>query len=477
MASKSLKETWFKHYQTAPRQLKKMAETKGLVSAFNANIDAVKKISGNDIEQLIEKLGISSDILLREGQKEIHNFEDVLRGFIRCFRGGMAEEWLIEKEETFQEIDKYIGYDKMQMGGQGGIVANLMGVCGIDSVYAHCASLPKEQALLFHNLENLQSFNVSGKPVKARNIVRTEDVPLIHFIIEFDKGDSCKIGEELMTCPKANRFIATYDPLNLQLAIDKHFDNALKNGDVNFEHIILSGYQMLPENLPNGKSGIERIDESLEHIKQWQQKASDHILHFEVASTQDLVIRKKLVNTLGNHADSLGFNERELIEILEVLGEDNLAEVCEKNTSASNLFRGMLVLMDTVKASRMQLHMFGLYVTIQRKGFVVTPRQNREGMQLAAVIAASKASTGAVDDYDALLSAKDEKVSDISLGELHNLSDYISKEFGDNQLSETGIFEADTFDLIAVPSIIIDKPVTLVGMGDTISSVSLVGAV
>ena len=41
---------------------------------------------------------------------------------------------------------------------------------------------------------------------------------------------------------------------------------------------------------------------------------------------------------------------------------------------------------------------------------------------------------------------------------------------------ETGIFNTPEFDLIAVPTILIEKPVTLVGMGDTISSISLVGA-
>jgi ADP-dependent phosphofructokinase/glucokinase len=44
------------------------------------------------------------------------------------------------------------------------------------------------------------------------------------------------------------------------------------------------------------------------------------------------------------------------------------------------------------------------------------------------------------------------------------------------QLVEEGIFENDEIEIIAVPTIIIDKPITLVGMGDTISSISLVGA-
>ena len=52
----------------------------------------------------------------------------------------------------------------------------------------------------------------------------------------------------------------------------------------------------------------------------------------------------------------------------------------------------------------------------------------------------------------------------------------MSLEFGENNLIEEGIFTNNTIEIIAVPTIIIDKPITLVGMCDTISSISLVGA-
>ncbi|MCF6185217.1 MAG: hypothetical protein L3J56_11485, partial [Bacteroidales bacterium] len=72
--------------------------------------------------------------------------------------------------------------------------------------------------------------------------------------------------------------------------------------------------------------------------------------------------------------------------------------------------------------------------------------------------------------------AKDKTVSEKGLKELQSLSEFITESYGENKLIETGIFEHTDFDIIAVPTIIIDKPVTLVGMGDTISSVSLIAA-
>ena len=113
---------------------------------------------------------------------------------------------------------------------------------------------------------------------------------------------------------------------------------------------------------------------------------------------------------------------------------------------------------------------------LQQKGFKITPEQNLNGMQLAAVIAAAKAGTGSIDNQEALLWAKDLEVSDVGLNELQALSNFLNKENDTNSFMETGIFNTPEFDLIAVPTILIDKPKTLVGMGDTISSISLVGA-
>ena len=73
MTNSELKNKWFKHYQTADEQLKKMSESKGLISAFNANIDAVIKISGKQIEHIIEKHSMNAGELLIDGAKSIKN--------------------------------------------------------------------------------------------------------------------------------------------------------------------------------------------------------------------------------------------------------------------------------------------------------------------------------------------------------------------------------------------------------------------
>jgi ADP-dependent phosphofructokinase/glucokinase len=97
-------------------------------------------------------------------------------------------------------------------------------------------------------------------------------------------------------------------------------------------------------------------------------------------------------------------------------------------------------------------------------------------MVFAATLAAAKAGTGTLEDPDKLLWAHGRTVADHSLKELSALDAYVAQAFGLTGLAERGIIEQAGFTLVAVPTILIEKPVTLVGMGDTISSLSLVGA-
>jgi ADP-dependent phosphofructokinase/glucokinase len=476
MTLSKLKDIWFSNYQTATEQLNKMAKVNGLISAFNANIDAVIKISGKQIEEIAVNHAMNADRLIADGAKSINTNEDAVRGLIKCFKSGIAEEWLIDNVDVFNWLKEVIGYDTLQMGGQGGIVANAMAVCGVNPVYVHTASSPKEQSKLFLDLPNLQNTNKFGELQMANAIDRTNDIPLIHWIIEFNKGDKLVLNGMEIICPKANRFIATYDPLNFKLHIDEAFDKKMSASKTQFEYIILSGYQMLQSKLPDGEPGIDRINASKEIVSRWQKNSPNHILHFEIASTQDTSIRKYLIDGLAKEADSVGFNERELIDILEVIDENQLALACDKDTHSSNLFKGMLKVFAYIDCPRIQLHMFGLYITIQKKGFKISPLQNRKGMQLAANIAATKAGTGTINSHDILLWSKDQQVSEIGLNELKNLSETVQDIFGANNLLEEGIFTNNDIEIIAIPTIIIENPITLVGMGDTISSVSLVGA-
>ena len=464
MENQELKKLWLKNFSTVPETLKRMKEVGAVATAFNTNIDAVLKVSGKKIVELAKQLGLGLKELEDIKQTKLEQPSDVLKGLFKCFKNGIAEEWLTEDTLVYDWMVENLGYDRLQMGGQGGIVANALAVTGVQKVYAHTNSLPKLQAKQFLKRENLMSFDHDGKEKPAYSINREVDIPLIHWILEFDKNDSVELDGKTFTCPKSNRFIATYDPLNLHLVMDEHFVNNMAKKKI--DYIVLSGFHALTEK----NNGVKLQDDALPIIKGW--KDNGDLIHLEIASTQDIAVRKAIIKKIAPIVDSVGVNEREAIDILEVTGYENLAEKCNKDTHSVNMFEAILNIKKHIKTPRIQLHMFGLYITIQDKGYKIKPEENLRGMMLAATVAAGKAGTGNINEEKNLLWAQGQEVSDVGLNELRDLSEHIKKP----ELLSHGIAEFDGFDIIAIPTILVEKPVTLVGMGDTISSISLVGA-
>lgn len=461
----NLCEIWRQAYAEVPAQLKRMQKVGRAVTAFNTNIDAVLKISGKQLSELANQVGLKASDL-QEKNTEIASPRDVVRGIVKCFTQGIAEEWLCEQKAVYEWMRDNLGFDRLQMGGQAGIVANVLAVLGVGEVCAHTNSHPKMQAECFLNAENLLAVDKSGAARKAYDIDCTDDAPLIHWIIEFDAGDTFKLDGQIYTCPKANRFIATYDMANMELKINDGFVKYLQN--VGFDYMILSGYH----NLKAMRGGLERIEATIPLIEQLKKQNPRGIVHLELASTQDKAVRLQILQQLAPRVHSVGLNEREALDALEVLDAQMFARISAQKLTAPVLFEVLRFLKEKLQTPRIQLHFFGMYLTLQDQNFAVTPAQNKRGMMLAATVAASKAGLGHIENRANLLWANGQNIGKAAEENLQSLADYLHNP----DLAVSGLAVFDGMDLIAVPTIIVAKPKTLVGMGDTISSVSLVGA-
>lgn len=458
-----LERLWAEKYKCVPDQLKKIKEISTVATAFNTNIDAILKISGDKLKSLLESNKIPIGKLVNIKQIGFDEPTDVLLGIVKCFSRGIAEEWVTEDKKIYKWMEKNLGYHHLQMGGQGGIIANTLALLGIKKVIAHTNSHPKLQAEQFLDLDNLFALDERGALRKATTVSRKKDIPLIHWIIEFDKGDSFTYQGKTFRCPKSNRFIATYDPLNINLVMNQYFDKYMQKNPI--QYLVLSGFHpLLAKN-----NGVELLKGVVPVIKNWQKANPDMITHLEIASTQDRIIRKNILKLIVPLSQSMGLNERETIDLLNVLEKKELAQKIEKNTTSCHLFEALIFLKETLKISRIQLHMFGLYMTIQDKNFSFSAEENLKGMMTAAVVSSSKALSGALEKYDDISLTKDYPIAETGMKELSALANMLKRP----DFVETGIAEYEGYIISAVPTILIDKPKTLVGMGDTISSVSL----
>jgi len=468
-------DTWKKNYAIVPEILGRIATLGGVASVFNANLDAIVQVEPERFDAWISLLPERPD-LSKPLARKIASPGDLIQGLINGFKHGIAQEWLIQNEATFVWLQKNLGYDKLQMGGQGGIIANVMSVAGVPKVFVHTASHEAQQAQLFLDHEGLLASD--GHDLKpARQVNRKGDVPLMHWILEFKKGQELHLGKEHFTCPKSNRFIATYDPLNFDMHLDPAFAKALKSPELKLDVVLMSGFQMLSEELSNGMSGVEKIESIWNEVEQWRVSHPGMMVHLEFASTQNVHIRQAVADKIAHRVDSIGLNEQELIDILEMIDHRDLAEACRSSMDAPTLFEGTLAVYRYFKPYRCQLHMFGLYLTLTRETRPEKLLAMRNGMALAATLAATKAATGSLEDPRMLLHGHGQQIWGPAVEEMMALSIHLSK-LGVNEeaFQCEGMAILPECAIVAIPTILVEKPVSLVGMGDTISSLSLVGS-
>jgi len=464
MDNNSLAQTWHEKYKIVPEQFAKTAQINSAATGFNTNIDAVTKISGKKISELAAEYGVSlSDI------KNCPAISDspkaVICGIIKCFVGGIAEEWLTSSVAIDEWIEQNIHTERMQMGGQAGIIANVLALTEAQKILVNTASHPETLSAQFIADNRLLAADENSELVPAHTISRPHDVPLVHRIIEFDKGDTLTLSEQELTCPKSNRFIATYDPLNAKMQINKAFaDFLLTKG---FDYFIFSGYSLL-----SGADGLIGAEKSAEFLQSLKQKCPDGITHLEIASTQDKQIRRYMLEKIALLSTSLGLNERETLDVCEVLFPEVWQKLNKEKLNAVNLFDALVKIKKFTKVKRLQLHIFGLYVCLQDKDYKFTPKQSLKGMLCASVAAASKASLGYLQKPQDLTSALKTNGAKIHFAELQALAEYLNAP----TLLSDGTAEYENFDLIATPTMLVESPKTLVGMGDTISSLSLICA-
>ena len=86
MDTPELKQIWKNKYQVVPTQLEKIKQIKTAATAFNANIDAVIKISVEKFAKLIAEEGLLLADLENVTETKINSPADVLKGIFKCFR-------------------------------------------------------------------------------------------------------------------------------------------------------------------------------------------------------------------------------------------------------------------------------------------------------------------------------------------------------------------------------------------------------
>ncbi|MDI3474833.1 MAG: ADP-dependent phosphofructokinase/glucokinase [Thermococcaceae archaeon] len=447
--------SWEELYSSAFKKVRdNIASVGRVLLAYNTNIDAIKYLDGRDLEERVNKEGFENVLPYSEELPErITSVPELLGSILWSIRRGKAAELFVESCSTRFYMKRW-GWDELRMGGQVGIMANLLGgVYGVP-VIAHVPQLSKLQAGLFKD-GPIYVPKLEGGKLKLvhPSEFSGDEESCIHYIYEFPRGFRVLDFE----APRENRFIGAADDYNTNLFIRDEFKSNFEGLADSSELAIISGLQALTEE--NYREPFETIRAHLEVLEEKGIPA-----HLEFAFTPDETVRREILGLLGKFW-SVGLNEVELASIMDVIGEKALAEKLLANDPVDPIAvtEAMLKLAEKTGVRRIHFHTYGYYLALtDYKGEFV-----RDALLFAALAAAAKAKLGDVRSIDDVVRAMDVPVNEKAAA----VEGALVKEYG----MKDGIGEIGGYQLSFIPTKIVAKPKSTVGIGDTISSSAFVG--
>jgi ADP-dependent phosphofructokinase/glucokinase len=480
--------SWEQYYSNSYKKIiKKIRKLKGIAVGFNTNLDAIIEFSGKEILELIQHMKIDAFTLYEkiiEWRGTISEPIDFIAGLCGCFEKGKASEWLIENRDTYYFlIENLPPAMVIRIGGQAGIMSSVLTNLGVPKVIVHTATLSQELKERFNKSKNLVLPMYDKKnqlifihPRKAKGL---DESLYLHIISEVKKNDTLKINNQMnWRCPRDNRFITSYDPPNIEMQIMQAFKNDIELIAEHIDGLFLSGFHLLDLSILGENGVIEKINEVLSIVKRAKDANPELIVHYEACSTKNEFILEQAYkySMKDSYWDSLGCNERELVEILRAIGEKRFGNKLHDNFTQKRAIEGCLKIVEKLKLQRLHLHQFGCYLSIARKDHLEDVNYLKTSLCFSSLVAAEKALLGVVSnklDYNLLLREIDiENNISTTYKQVVKALAAISKS-NPESISKTGFIEFDEYWIVSIPTIVIDYPIFTVGLGDTISASAL----
>jgi ADP-dependent phosphofructokinase/glucokinase len=461
----------------------------GVFVGYNACIDFLEYLEHQSLEQ-IYKEETTPEILTKlanvsklEYPQEIKNKEDFLFSLIKSLSSGKAKQIPTyvssQMNKWFNRV--FAEADEHRMGGQSGIIANLLSQLGVNTI-VYIPNLSYVQARRFHSQNILFPIKSEDLGVMSlRNITKCgqEDaITKINWIFEYEEGLNFPIEKlsEFITAPRSNRLIIADRPKGLFPGFSNELEPYLPELGSLVDRALLSGYQYLTEDNVNSWMNREQS-----FLKKFVSRNPDLRIHLEFASISNEVVRKTIIEKLKNNIHSLGCNEVELATILHDLGEFEAETAVSKNESIETIYDGMNIVKKSLGIPRFHLHTLSYHVILINANYCknVSIDSVQNAALYSALIGTAKTLVGEftsrnIKDFEIKL-ATQFPVSYNGVKNLEKIALKLKKEDEISDIKEfmsNGIINNEKIWKLVIPTQLTpaDQLKSTVGLGDSISS-------
>ncbi len=432
-----------------------------IYTAYNTNVDAITYLNGETVQRLINEFGAEAvKKRMDEYPRQINEPLDFVARLVHALKTGKPMAVPLVNEELHTWFDSHFKYDVERMGGQAGIIANLLASLDFNRVLVYTPHLARKQAMMFVDRPNLFYPVVEdGKLVFKHpyEAYREGDPIKVNRIFEFRAGTTFKLGNETVTVPFSGRFIVSARFESIRIYTEPELKPFLPEIGERVDGAILSGYQGIKLRYSDGKDANHYLREAKKDILLLKRE-KDVKVHLEFASIQNRELRKKVIYNLFPLVDSVGMDEAEIAHVLNALGYSKLADRIFTYNRIEDTVLGGKILIDEMNLEILQIHTIYYIMYITHADNPLNEDELRSSLELATTLAAARASLGEIrspEDFRVGL-----KVPYNERGE------YVKLRFEEAKRR----LRTREYKVVIIPTRLVKNPVSTVGLGDTISA-------
>ncbi|MGM0770221.1 MAG: ADP-dependent glucokinase/phosphofructokinase [Halobacteriota archaeon] len=432
-----------------------------VLCGYNVNIDAVCRMTGGEISELLEMVDKEEfREKICDPPDEISSLSDLVAGLVLHMQQGTGGEWFIHSNEVFHFLkDRYYEKSETRLGGNMGIMANVMSHMGAEQVVMNAVG----DINSIKPLMSGRNIVFAGASAPQDASISKDANQIIHFVFDFSSGTCFNVLGVELTVSRENRFIATYDDINTELTITPEFEEYSREHVSEMDGAIISGFNQLQKFYPDGSGYKEHFERAYSQIRDWKALNPDLPIHVEFGHFMSMDMGISIFIELAGTVDSIGMNEDELVMLAELHG---VPSDMIRKMDASAILDACVRCASSTDLKKIVLHTRYFMLSIFGEG-ASAPSLEMQSMQFGVMCAAAFAASGRLPERSQLVdSIRGLATSEEGVKQVVKLQDLIrGEEF------EGGVCgEYRDFSVCILPTIICEYPVSTVGLGDTVSS-------
>lgn len=398
--------------------------------AFTSDLDAIATCDEYNFNRLLSKY-LKAEPSYVEAEY-INTMEDFARVLSYFAINGLGGEVDIASAEVVETIKEYFNLD-YALGGTCAQSTGALGAMGVP-VLTHFTDQSQEviDCLPYEGIESIKD----GKRVPLKECVSGE-LPLMHFIMQFNKGDVLNINGKKVEIPLSNRLIMEFDKVHKYLPVRQDFLEYVENNAKQIYSYSVSGFNAILD-LEIMK---ERAAQMVEHFKNIKKNNPNLVIYFESAHYISTQIRDYLYGELCQYMDIFGMNEEELVHLTS-----KMEHPVDKDDLES-IITGLDYVLEQYPAKGIIMHSkdYSLYYGKELKGVNI-----EMGLTLGNLMSGTKARVGHYGSQEECMVNLQLDLSSVGVEFAERLENMDTKHTA-----------------VLVPSRYMEKPNFTIGLGDT----------